>query len=172
MALPAPYQQLVQAFDALPGVGPRAAARLARYVIDDPQGDALAAAITRARAELVLCQRCYRYALTDTCDICAAAHGQQPLFVVAGVEDSERLTGQGMSNQFLLHALLSPVAGIGPAQLHLPQLRARVVNDAISDLRLVLPAGVEAEATAQFITDMLADVDVSISRQEVSDGAP
>ena len=171
MTLPAPYQQLLQAFDALPGIGPRAAARLAQFVISQPEGEQLADAVRQARDGLRLCQRCFRYALQEECDSCRQPPPAPLLYVVASIDQVEPLEASGITSLFVLHGLLSPVAGTGPGQLHLPQLRTRVINESIEQLLLLLPDGVEADATACFISDLLADLPVVTERRRMTDGS-
>ena len=167
MAVPAPYQQLLQAFDTLPGIGPRAAERLVQFVLAGEEGERLAQAISTAKRELTLCQHCFRYALTDPCQQCEGAPPADHLLVVEDTRTQRLAEEQGHQQLFVLHGLLSPVAGIGPGQLNLPRLRQRVVAEGIQRLSLVLPPGVEADVTTQFIQDLLADLLVLVERSEL-----
>ncbi|MCD8521596.1 MAG: hypothetical protein LRY66_01295 [Saccharospirillaceae bacterium] len=181
MQLPAAYRQLIECFDALPGIGPRAAARLAQHVLEHDLGARLQQAIQCARDTLQHCSQCRSYSLAPVCTLCADAGRQQSqLLVLAGVDDQAFWEGAGYrGGYFILHGLLSPVAGIGPRQLHLPQLKQRVESllaGLQSDskcpgpaarslsLLIVLEPSVEAEATAQFIDDMLADLACDVQR--------
>ena len=185
MQLPAEYRQLIDCFDALPGIGPRAAARLAQHVLEHDLGDRLQLAILRGRDALQHCSQCRSYSLTPTCTLCADGERQQSrLLVLAGVDDLTLWEEAGYrGGYFILHGLLSPVSGVGPRQLHLPQLKRRVeALLAGEDIRsadiasagipavhepsaavpllvqVVLESSVEADATGQFIQDMLADL--------------
>jgi len=173
MALPAAYEKLLQAFDALPGIGPRAAERLVQFVLAQPQGEVLAQAITRARHELTQCGNCFRYALSSPCEVCSGSSSGSTLYVVENTRTQLAAEEQGITQLFVLHGLLSPVAGVGPSQLHLSQLRERILRDGINNIVLELSDSVEARVTAQYIEDLLADTDVVISqgKQEPDHGA-
>ena len=176
MPLPAPYLRLLQAFDALPGVGPQAAGRLTQFILMGNQngqgnnahgndaGSELAQAILAAGETLVMCERCYRYAMQSVCDDCAGHEQGGTLWVVENTEARLSAENRGWRQLFVLHGLLSPVAGIGPAQLHLPQLRQRVAAEGVAELKLLLSQGVEADVTTQFIQDLLADLPVTVER--------
>lgn len=164
MSQPLAYQKLVQAFDALPGVGGRAAARYAQYVLSSEAGLALQQAITAARAGLVLCDRCF--CLKDSgheCLQCAAVGDSKSLYVVPTLDEADTLSEAGYP-VFVLHGLLSPVAGVGPSQLKLKPLQQRLQDDAGLSLVLVFPAGVEADATEHFIHSMFMHTDTRITR--------
>lgn len=164
MSQPLAYQKLVQAFDALPGVGGRAAARYAQYVLSSEAGLVLQQAITAARTGLVLCDRCFCLKdRGDECLQCAAAADSKTLYVVPTLDDADTLNEAGYS-VFVLHGLLSPVGGVGPSQLKLKPLQQRLQNDAELSLVLVFPVGVEADATEHFIHAMLMHTDNRITR--------
>lgn len=166
MQLPAQYRQLIECFDALPGIGPRAAARMAQHVLEHESGERLQQAILSARKVLQHCSCCRAYSDLSICPLCAdSERSALHLLVLAGVEDQIRWEEAGYrGGYFVLHGLLSPVAGIGPRQLHLPDLKQRVetlvsVAEASSEsllVQVVLDSSVEADATGQFIEDMLA----------------
>ncbi len=165
MQLPAQYRQLVECFDALPGIGPRAAARLAQYVLEQDAGERLQRAILNARQTLQHCSSCRSYSQDNLCPLCAdKARMVWRLLVVAGVDDQARWEDAGYrGHYFILHGLLSPVAGIGPRQLHLDDLKQRVMTllaEASAGqpllVQVVLDSSVESEATGQFVEDMLA----------------
>ncbi len=167
MQLPAQYRQLIECFDALPGIGPRAAARMAQHVLEHDSGERLQQAILTARKTLQHCSCCRTYSDLSICPLCTDdERSTLHLLVVSGVEDQFRWEEAGYrGGYFVLHGLLSPVAGIGPRQLHLPDLKQRVetlVSAAESSsaenllVQVVLESSVEADATGQFIEDMLA----------------
>ena len=163
MTLPATYQSLIRAFDALPGIGPRAAARLAEHVLLNGEGQVLAEAIFEARRSVHLCQRCFCLTASGLCDDCRQPAADQPLFVVADISAWQEMKEQGKP-AFVLHGLLSPAAGIGPRSLKLVQLRALIQAEKIQRLILVFPSGVEADATEVFIRSMLTGDNISIER--------
>ncbi|MCA6062585.1 recombination protein RecR [Thalassolituus marinus] len=166
MPQPSAYLNLMNAFDALPGVGPRAADRLAQFVIQDEAGGRLAEAIVKARSSLQLCERCFCLAMSPLCEQCLTPSDDAQLMVVVDLNTHQLLQDAGHHNLFVLHGLLSPSAGVGPGQLKLQALRQRVVDEQIQSVFLVFPGGVEADATEWFIADMLADVQVTRTDQQ------
>ena len=164
---PVAYQHLVSAFDALPGVGPRAAARLAQFVLRNEAGERLQQAIASARSELQLCQRCYCLSTEMFCTDCSH-NTQMPegrLYVVADLNDYAQVSEGKKNALFVLHGLLSPASGVGPTDLKLAALRQRVQQEAPNELILLFSPGVEADATEWFIRDMLQGF--TVSRQSI-----
>jgi recombination protein RecR len=166
MPQPPAYLNLLNAFDALPGVGPRAADRFAQFVIQDEAGGRLAEAIAKARSSLQLCERCFCLAMSSSCEQCLTPTDDTELMVVVDLKAHQLMQDAGYSNLFVLHGLLSPSAGIGPGQLKLQALRQRVLDERIKSVLLMFPGGVEADATEWFIADMLADVRVTRTDQQ------
>lgn len=154
MTLPAAYQQLVQALDQLPAVGPRAAARLAQHLLNDGQGHTLLQALQQALNGVQRCQRCRLYSSELLCSCCTnPQRDTTALLVLAGVDEQQQAEQQGWQGQyFILHGLLSPMAGRGPAQLGLTQLRQRLLDESqLQHIVIALEDSAEGRATRQFI---------------------
>ncbi|WP_430462596.1 hypothetical protein ACQUQU_07365 [Thalassolituus sp. LLYu03] len=165
MTLPAAFTDLVQAFDALPGIGPKAAARLALATMASDPGSQLATALTAARAQLHLCSRCFCLAEHHLCSDCQHPETDNTLWVVADITDWALLREQGLK-PFVLHGLLSPSAGIGPGQIRLAALHSRIRQESVEHLKLCFRQSVEAAATEHFIRTLLADSDCSVERAD------
>lgn len=172
------FRQLVDAFDAIPGVGPQAARRMGRYVLSHPGSRALGESIVQARSSLNHCAQCRMFTTEVLCADCSVAKTSDALFpgvllVVEQADEALHWREQGYTGPvFVLHGVLSPVAGVGPTQLGLAQLKQRVAALQSQTLWLALQSdtakgagiepSVEARATELFIRQMLPDKDVSL----------
>src|SRR5690606_3323348 len=169
MLLPAAYQQLVQALDQLPAVGPRAAARLAQHLLNSDAGAALLQALQRAGAEVTQCRHCRCYSNADLCGLCGNEQRDRTRWlVVAGVDELQQAEQAGWRGLcFVLHGLLAPMSGRGPNQLGLGQLQQRVATAARPlQITLALESTAEGRATAAFIASMLAVAGVEVVLQD------
>jgi recombination protein RecR len=157
MKLPVEYKALVSAFDSLPGIGERAADRMARWALNRAAGDELAQALQSALQRIRPCQRCQIYITDDYCSVCDdPSRSHESLAVVAELEHAQTLCDLGFSGQlFVLHGVLSPVAGIGPAELPLVALQQRVHNMKPKIVYLLLTGSVEGDVTAQYLQRFL-----------------
>ncbi len=166
--IPAPLEQLTRALDDLPGIGPKAAARLSRKLTHSPElARQLMQALTTAQNDLGLCGCCRSYTVDSECPVCDGQwQGGQPLRIVQLPEQIADLREKNHhlpepdapTNWFVLHGLLSPVDGIGPRQLGLEYLQQRLSSDAERPSRMdaVLEDSVEAQTTA-FYLETLAE---------------
>jgi len=150
------YRQLSDAFDALPGVGPRAAARMARYLFQPGCAEPLARLLTQAQHTIRCCSGCQMYTITELCEQCSASDTGSPLLVVEQPDDWLRWRDAGFDGViFVLHGLLSPTAAIGPRQLGLALLKSRAEAKTATEIWLQLDQSVEASATEMFIRQMM-----------------
>ncbi len=164
-----PIQRLIKEFGRLPGIGEKTATRLATFVLRDTKEDAqrLAYSILEVKDKIKLCTRCYHLAEGELCAICSDARREADKICV--VEEPDVLIAIEESGSFqgtyhVLHGTLSPLDGIGPEQLHLPQLSARVDQHKISEIIIATNPSVQGEATALLITKMMKGRDVKVSR--------
>lgn len=156
MMLPAAYQQLVSAIDELPSVGPRAAARLAQHLLISGQWRLLRDALEQASG-ILLCRHCRLYSAEEICTVCAdPARNNKMLLVVAGMDDAVQAEQVGWrGHYYVLHGLLSPMTGIGPAQLGLPALAERAADPDLREIIVALDDSAEGRATSAFIRQLL-----------------
>lgn len=164
-----PIQRLIKEFGRLPGIGEKTATRLATFVLRDTKEDAqrLAYSILEVKDKIKLCTRCYHLAEAELCAICSDARREADKICV--VEEPDVLIaieecGSFQGTYHVLHGTLSPLDGIGPEQLHLPQLSARVDQHKISEIIIATNPSVQGEATALLITKMMKGRDVKVSR--------
>lgn len=161
--------RLIEAFARLPGIGPKTASRLAFYLLRAPDevSASLAQALLDVRAQTRLCERCFNIAETSPCAICgnpARDHGtvcvvEEPLDVVA----IER-TGAYQGVYHVLHGTISPIDGVGPEDLKIAELVARVKPGGVVEVILATNPGLEGDNTAGWIHRQLQPLGVRVTR--------
>ena len=174
MKLPAPLQQLMDALQILPGVGPKTAQRMALHVLEKDRlgAERLSVSLQSAMANLQRCRSCRNYAEAELCPVCAdTSRSTESLCVVESPSDVLAIEqGVNFSGQyFVLYGHLSPIDGVGPQELGLSALKAKVATQGINEVIVATNPSIEGEATAQFIMDMLPDA-VVVSR--IAHGIP
>lgn len=170
-AVPRPVERLIEAFSRLPGIGPKTASRLTYFLLRASPGEAqeLAAALAEMHAATTFCGRCYNISAAgvDPCAICSDAARQADLVCVVeeplDVLAIER-TGQFRGRYHVLHGAISPVEGIGPEDLRIEELAARVAQEGIRELILATNPTLEGEATAMFLKRRLEGQPVRLTR--------
>ena len=154
------FEKLQKQLKQLPGLGYRSSERIALHLlVEKPaQLPALVAALEDAAKSVRRCARCGNLAETDACAICA--DGRRELSIVCVVEHVPDLVAIERSGAFrgtyhVLHGKLSPIHGVGPDDLNLASLRARIEAGEVAELILALPNDVEGEATCHYLTETL-----------------
>lgn len=167
--LPEPLERLIQELSRLPGVGPKTAQRLAFHLLrsDRSRVDSLARAIEDVKARIGYCERCYNIAEGSLCFICASPRRDASLLCVVesaldvlAVERTSEFGGL----YFVLHGVISPIDGVGPEQIHVPQLLERVRDEEIAEVIVATDADIEGEATAVYLQRALAPLGVKVTR--------
>lgn len=167
--------QLIEALRALPGVGPKSAQRAAFHLLErDRDGAlALAGALTASVAGIGHCSRCRMFTEEETCRVCASPERDAALLCVvetpADVLAIEQATGY-RGRYFVLMGHLSPLDGIGPAQLGFELLESRLKSGEVNEIILATNPTVEGEATAHFIADLGKRYQVRATR--IAHGVP
>jgi recombination protein RecR len=171
MLLPAPIQDLINAFSQLPGIGPKSASRLTFYLLTAPDelSQDLAAALNALKTETTHCQTCFNITVAGQtqCEVCANADRDQdvicvveePLDVLA-IERTEGFHGR----YHVLQGALSPIEGISPEDLKIRELLARVDSESIREIILATNPSMEGDATAMYLSQQLAPAGVRITR--------
>ncbi len=165
---PKPVIKLIEAFNRLPGIGPKSAQRLAYYIIRMPKEEArlLADAVLGVKQTIIFCSRCQNLTEIDPCVICSSSsrdHNticlvEEPLDVLA-LERAGFYKGQ----YHVLHGLISPINGIGPDDLKIKDLLYRLQSDHISEVIIALNPTLEGDATAMYIHRLLSPFGVTIT---------
>jgi recombination protein RecR len=174
--LPRSLQRLVKVLAKLPGVGSRTAMRYGLHLVrSGPESlRELATALSDVADNVQLCQRCF--SLTESsknCRICddpARANGR--FCIVEGIGDVIALESTGLfdGRYFVLHRLLSPLKGIGPEELRIDRLLARVKAEAVEEVVLATPSTTDGETTATFLSRLLTQAGVRVTR--LASGVP
>ena len=172
---PAAMENLIDGFASLPGIGRKSAQRLAYHILDMPEGNAreLAAAITRARDTVRYCPICGNYTDVEPCAICAdAARKSDVLCVVRDARDvfSMEKLREFRGKYHVLHGTISPMDGVGPDDIRIKELLARVENEGVKEVILATNPDVEGEATASYIARLLKPKGVRVTR--IAHGIP
>lgn len=156
-----PVQALINEFSKLPTIGPKTAARLVFYLLNRPRNEAqsLAEAILAVKDRVRLCSRCFSITEDDPCAICSdERRDAQMICVVAEAKDIFALerTGAYKGRYHVLGGLISPMDGIGPAQLRVKELVDRVGAESPREIILATNPNAEGEATALYLSRLLA----------------
>ena len=167
--VPAALTRVMEELGRLPGIGPKTAQRLSFYILRTPREsvDRLASALVEVKARIRFCDECFFIAEGPRCAICLSARRdravlcvvEEPLDVLA----IER-TGEYHGIYHVLHGALSPIDGVGPAELKIAELVARLRREPVSEVILATDPDMEGEATAAYLAEQLAPLQVKISR--------
>ena len=167
--LPEPLERLIQELSRLPGIGPKTAQRLAFHLlrVDRVRADSLAKAIEDVKARIGYCERCYNIAEGSLCWICASPRRDasvlcvvESAFDVLAIERTSEFSGL----YFVLHGVISPIDGVGPEQIHVPQLLERVREEAVGEVIIATDADIEGEATAVYLQRALLPLVATVTR--------
>jgi recombination protein RecR len=160
-----PVARLIESFARLPGIGPKTAQRLTYHLLraPDTEARALAAALIAVRDQVVFCERCFNISDQPICAICSGSDRdstrlcvvEEPLDVLA----LER-TAEFKGLYHVLHGAISPIDGIGPDRLKIPQLIARVeeadrAGERFEEVVIATNPTLEGEATAMYLAERL-----------------
>jgi recombination protein RecR len=170
-----PVQALIDELGRLPGVGPKSAQRIAFYLLKADAVDAkrLAAAIVDAKDRVSWCRRCFNISEGELCHFCRDDRRDAQLICV--VEESRDIVSVERTGEFrgLYHVLqgaISPIEGIGPEQLRVKELLARVGDDDVTEVILATNPNIEGEATAMYLARLLKPLEIKVTR--IASGLP
>ena len=175
MSLPAPLQRLVYQLTRLPGVGEKTATRLAFFLLraDPETARSLAEAIAGIHEAIRLCSRCLSFTERDPCAICSDLRRAGDTICVvedpADVMAIER-AGDYKGHYHVLHGGLAPLDGVGPEQLRIAELLARLKEGGIGEVIVATNPTVEGEATALYLARLLKPLGVRVTR--IAHGLP
>ncbi len=175
MAFSPLINRLIEDLRCLPSVGPKSAQRMAFHLLERDREGAkrLAASLNEAAEHVGHCQQCRTLSETDICSLCASANRDRSLLCVVESPADVRAIEQATHYQgryFVLMGHLSPLDGIGPADIGLEQLDKRLNEGNITEVILATNPTVEGEATAHYISEMVKNYDISSSR--IAHGVP
>jgi recombination protein RecR len=168
-----PVQKVIDAFESLPGIGPKSAARLAYYLLHVPQErlNRFGEALVRLRKDTKECEMCFNIGENDLCPICEdKSRDDKTICVVETPLDLlafER--SDGYSGVYhVLGGSISPLSGIGPEELKIGELLSRVKRGEIGELILATNPTMEGEATAMYITHKIREIKGDKAKVKIS----
>ena len=168
-------EKLIESFEKLPSIGHKTAARLAFYMLDlnEEETNELINSITNAKKNLKLCSKCYNITDTDPCPICASPKREASTICV--VEDVRDIIAMERTHEYkgvyhVLHGSISPMNGIGPEDIKLKELIARLGDGTVKELILATNPRVEGEATAMYISKLVKPMGIKVTR--IAHGIP
>ncbi len=167
-SIPKSVQNLIEAFERLPGIGPKTAQRLTFYLLHAPleESRALSKAAIEMKEKTILCSICFNIGEHDPCAICADENREQS--IVAIVEDPldvlalEKANFKGLYH--VLHGVISPLENIGPDQLHIRELLPRLKDGKVTEIILATNPTMEGEATAMYIQRLIGPLGIKVTR--------
>ena len=169
MSLPASLQHLIDQFKRLPGIGAKSAQRLAFHLLKTPREDVerLAEAMREVKDRVTYCSTCSNITDTDPCYFCT--DGGRDKRVICVVEEPENVTAVEKTRDFkgMYHVLmgaLSPLHGVGPDDLKVKELLARVGSGTVEEVILATNPNVEGEATAIYLAKLLKPLGIRVTR--------
>jgi recombination protein RecR len=170
-----PVQDLIDELGRLPGVGPKSAQRIAFHLLKAEPADAerLARAIHEVKARVHFCRICWNVAEGDLCRICKDPRRDPTLICV--VEEPRDLIAIERTQEFrgryhVLGGAISPIEGVGPDDLHIRELLARLEPDGVREVILATNPNIEGEATAMYLARLLGPLGVRTTR--IASGLP
>ncbi|HEY7627858.1 MAG TPA: recombination mediator RecR [Ilumatobacteraceae bacterium] len=170
-----PVQALIDELGRLPGIGPKSAQRIAFHLLKLPGDDVarLAMAISDAKARVRFCARCWNFADGELCPICLDDRRDSSTLCV--VEESRDIvsiekTGEFRGRYHVLLGAMSPLDGIGPEQLKMKELFARLEPEGVQEVIVCTNPNTEGEVTAMYLARMLRPFGVRVTR--IASGLP
>ncbi len=165
----ASLENLVEQFERMPGIGHKTAQRLAYYVLNlsKTQAEELANSVIEAHTKIHYCSRCCNLTDKDLCPVCANEardHG-----IICVVETPRDATAVENTHEYkgvyhVLHGSISPLNGVGPDDLTIKQLIARIGGDEVTEVIMATNPTVEGDATALYISKLLKPMGVKVTR--------
>lgn len=175
MRYPLPIQRLLDELERLPGIGPKSAQRIAYWLLvaDAADADRLAAAIGDVKRSIRFCERCFNFAESELCAICADP--ERDATTICVVEEPRDLAAVERTGEFrgvyhVLHGAISPIDGIGPDQLRMHELVQRAGTGEVVEVVVATNPNVEGETTALYVARLLKPLGVRVTR--IASGLP
>lgn len=175
MQYPEPIAKLMESFMKLPGIGPKTAVRLAFFVLEMNEDDVFdfSQSLVHVKRDLVYCSFCHNITDKDPCAICEDDSRDQSVICV--VQDPKDVMAMEKMKDYqglyhVLHGAISPMDGIGPEDIKVPELIKRLQSDTVQELILATNPNIEGEATAAYIARLVKPVGIKISR--IAHGLP
>ncbi len=162
-------QRLLDELGRLPGIGPKSAQRIAYHLLETDSEDArrLADAILEVKQQVHFCPVCFNYATRERCDVCDdPSRDTRSICVVSEPRDVSAIerTGSYHGLYHVLGGVISPMDKIGPEQLHVKELLARLADDSVGEVILATNPDVEGETTATYLSRVIRPLGIEVTR--------
>jgi recombination protein RecR len=171
----ASVQELIDELGRLPGIGPKSAQRIAFHLLKVPKADALrlSRAIVDARDRVAFCTRCFNLSEGELCVVCSDDRRESHVLCV--VEEPRDIVAIERTQEFrgryhVLQGAISPIEGIGPDQLRVKELLARLEPEGVTEVILCTNPNIEGEATAMYLGRLLTPLGLTVTR--IASGLP
>ena len=168
-------EKLIESFEKLPSIGNKTAARLAFYILNasEEETNEFVNSIINAKKNLKYCSKCWNISDTDPCPICSNPKREQSQICV--VEDVKDIIAMERTHEFkgvyhVLHGSLSPMNGIGPDDIKIKELLARLMDGQVKEVILATNPRVEGEATAMYLSKLIKPLGIKVTR--IAHGIP
>jgi len=175
MFYPEPVSKLIEGFMKLPGIGPKTAGRLAFFVLNMKEDDVLdlAKALANAKRQLHYCSVCNNITDLDPCHICRDKRRDGSIICV--VQEPRDVVAMEKTREFegyyhVLHGAISPMDGIGPEDIRIPDLLKRLGDEQVKEVILATNPNIEGEATAMYISRLIKPFGIRVTR--IAHGLP
>ena len=164
-----PLTELINQFERLPGIGKKTAQRLAYNILEQPpeRAEKFAEALVNARRKIHFCKKCQGLTDLEVCAICDS--NERDHSVICVVAEPKDVMAFERTREFkgvyhVLHGVISPLDGIGPEQLHIKELMARLSSGEIKEIIMATNPTVEGEATASYISRLVKPMGIKVTR--------
>ncbi len=168
-------EKLIEQFEKLPGIGRKSAERIAFHVLQMPKkyAEDMCTAIAEAKERVVFCDCCQNLTDRSPCEICA--DGARDTSVICVVETPKDVAAMEKMREYkglyhVLHGALSPMDGVGPDDLKIAPLLARLAGDTVREVIMATNPTVQGEATAMYLCKLLKPLGVKVTR--IAHGIP
>ncbi len=166
--------KLIEELAGLPGIGSKSAQRLAFYLINMPRDKVrrLTDAITEAKENVRYCKECFTLTDQEVCPVCASAkRNHRQIMVVENTRDlaAYEKTGRYEGVYHVLHGAISPMLGVGPADIRLKELMERLQGD-VEEVIIATNSSLEGETTAMYIAKLVKPTGIRVTR--IASGVP
>ncbi|MDR2018767.1 MAG: recombination mediator RecR [Syntrophobacterales bacterium] len=175
MFYPEPIERLIDNLTRLPGIGKKTATRLAFFFLNSKEGYVaeLARSLLDVKEKIHLCSICFNITDTDPCRICTDERRARSTVCV--VEEASHMmvvesANPGIYRYHILHGVINPIEGIGPDEVRIKELKVRIEREGIKELIIATNPNIEGNTTAHYISELLKEFDVKITR--IASGVP
>ena len=162
-------EKLIEAFERLPSIGHKTAARLAFHILNSSEEEIneFVNAISNAKKNLKYCSKCYNISDTDPCMICS--NSKRDTNTICVVEDVRDIIAMERAHEFngvyhVLHGSISPMNGVGPDDIKVKELLARLQDGDVKEIILATNPRVEGEATAMYLSKLIKPLGIKVTR--------